>query len=362
MRLLFAEHGNWMSATRGRAEWACCEQHNVGVGSGRPRRRPRRSNPRTADRLRDKHTGTPTRGRLWYGEVASRVATELLKEVEAPPSEGRRNLFRKQGAFRLHGSPPQTWTETVEEAGKATSRALDAGHSRILVELDHPKLLNSTCVADADFLVEACGVLGQVIMEQRPMRTLLMLFPTERERQLAETQKIPDRLVGSVRVGVLGRDRFFESDDICLLASPCNLTANPEVIEEVEKIHYTSWRAPIRPVILLNPRLTAVSQLIAPRRRRPTFLSDYVTAYFAAPRIHGSRHHQAVLLRSFPHKWQTFVALSDSSVYLIDEADDKPKLETILAAVMSEIEGPLRGLLDSTDMHDGDEDILQMLF
>ena len=174
---------------------------------------------------------------------------------------------------------PNDLNETVIQAQAAAQAALDAGHSRVQVEIKIPELKIQPV---AQQFIQPFIALGP---------QLRLLFPDAGSAALARRDwgNPPYGIRGLLETKVQAEETFF------IFIEPSSVE-----VEDVERI--CDAISP-RPMILLNPCLENVSVVgigYASRRLRDRFLSTIEPCYHLQPLD------QAILFRCYPHPWQVW--------------------------------------------------------
>lgn len=203
---------------------------------------------------------------------------------------------------------PTTLEDAIAQAKAATQAALDAGYSRLQVELLFPDLKPMLVAQQFLEMFEGLGDQLKVLFADAGAAALARRDwgPTPFEvRGLSELKAEPQP-----------EDRLF------LLVAPSSVE-----VAEVEKL---CGQVGDRPVVLLNPRLDDVGVVgigYAGRQLRTRFLSTFESCYYLRPLD------QAALLRAYPGQWQVWRE-TDAAYSLITEVPEKPigeDLDQILA-------------------------------
>lgn len=193
---------------------------------------------------------------------------------------------------------PQGLDEAIEQAKAATIAALEAGYTRLQVELVIPELKSMPI---AEQLLPIFAAYGS---------HLKVVFPDAGAAALARRDWGPMafeiRGLDEIRAQLRAEDRAV-------------LVVEPSAVEvaEVEKL---CTEAGDRPVVLLNPRLEDVATIgigYAGRQLRERFLNTLESCYYFRP-LEG-----AVLFRCYPTPWQVWQA-GDGGYALLAEMPTKP--------------------------------------
>ena len=265
---------------------------------------------------------------------------------------------------------PVNLSETVQQVAAAVEYAALEGHSRLRVDLRNPELVSKDRVSSVLSTVEALpptsktrqkrayqrmqvlmeaanemvkcillcrdklpGLGGTNIKSLRPPRGSLF-FNSRADLELGKPMLHPD-LISSVQLHALGEG--FEStaaqSDVSVVLCPSNMHGNPGHIESIEFVHYSNWNNH-NIVIVVNPSLVALTRLKSMNNelRPPSFLSDYLDAYYIDPVSYLARSAVGAILRCYPRKWEMYLLkLSTGNGFrLIGEQDQRPSREKLL--------------------------------
>jgi hypothetical protein len=193
---------------------------------------------------------------------------------------------------------PKTLEEAIAQARSATQAAIEAGYSRLQVELLFPEL-KPMPVAE-QFLLLFTDLGSQ----------LKVFFPDAGAAALARRDwsnpSYEIRGVGEYKASIQTEDRVF------VLVAPGSA--------EVKQVEQMSQQAGDRPFILLNPRLEDVATIgigYVGRQLRERFLNTIETCYYLRPIESGA------ILRAYPSSWQVWREAGEE-YELIAEVDRKP--------------------------------------
>ncbi|MBF2045875.1 MAG: DUF1995 family protein [Elainella sp. C42_A2020_010] len=208
---------------------------------------------------------------------------------------------------------PQTLEEAVEQAKVATKAALDAGYTRLQVELLFPEL---KMMPIAQQFIPAFEDLGS---------QLRVYFPDAGAAALAR------RDWGEKPYAIRGiRDLNSEiqpDEQLILFVEPSSV--------EVQEVEQLCQVAMDRPVVVLNPRMEDIVTIgigLAGRRLRERFLNLFESCYYLQPL------EKAAIFRAYPSGWQVWVE-KDADYELVSETPQKPvgeALDQILMAATGE--------------------------
>lgn len=201
---------------------------------------------------------------------------------------------------------PQTLESAVAQAKQATLAALEAGLTRVQVELIFPEIaLRAEAIARefANLFAEEYGP------------TLKVIFPDTGAAALARRNwgdlgcSVTDlgSRITPVENKVTAEDRIF------LLVCPSAV--------EIQKVEKVCNLAGDRPTVLLIPQLEDVSVVgigYAARQLRDRFLSTLESVYYLQALDSGA------LYRCFPGNWQVWQEQAETEFELLVERPDKP--------------------------------------
>lgn len=217
---------------------------------------------------------------------------------------------------------PSTLEDAIAQAKDATLSAMEAGYTRLQVELIIPEIA---------LKAQAIALEFTSIFEQYGSN-LAVIFPDTGAAALARRDwgEVPFKVtdLGSSRTPV--EVKISEEDQAFLVVSPSSV--------EVGQVEKLCNLAGDRPVILLIPQLENVAIVgigYAARQLRERFLSTLETCYYLKP-LDG-----AAVFRVFPNPWQVFAETENNQFELITEQPTKPMgdvLERILTGTTGEEE------------------------
>jgi hypothetical protein len=222
---------------------------------------------------------------------------------------------------------PKTLEAATEQAKVATQAALEAGYTRLQVELQFPEL---KILPVAQQFVPAFEAWGS---------QLRVYFPDAGAAALARRdwgeQPYPIRGIRDLKAELEPKDRLI-------------LFVEPSAVE-VQAVEQICQMALDRPVVMLNPRLEDVAIVgigLAARQLRERFLSTFEPCYYLQPL------EKAAIFRAFPFGWQVWVEDAEGDYSLLAETPQKPvgeELEQILSTNSADAAVPSRrkGLLAS---------------
>mmetsp|Transcript_41122 Transcript_41122/g.68356 ORF Transcript_41122/g.68356 Transcript_41122/m.68356 type:complete len:273 (+) Transcript_41122:67-885(+) len=213
---------------------------------------------------------------------------------------------------------PSTTGELSRQVAAASVRSIEGGHLRLLVTVPHRRVL-----ACAHHLVN--------VLEEQGMPTRVFLNGVAALNTWSHRSGVLQS-----RCDVLGLGQVAAADGALLLVSPCNRPHKQVVTEYIEQ---TDWktlqavqsllaRAYDRPIIMLNADLEAlVLHRHASRPVRPTFMADFVHAYYLATRPPSQSSFLVsecvAVRRAYPADWEVFASSN------VHSSSSQP-LETIL--------------------------------
>ncbi len=217
---------------------------------------------------------------------------------------------------------PNNLDDAIAQAQIATQAAIEAGYTRLQVELVFPEL-------------KPMPVAEKFISVFRDRGAGLKLFFTDSGiAALAKRDwgEIPHQIrsldVAGSRQTTPVEEQVDPDDELYIFVSPSSVEVSP-----VEQICSAVGE---RPVILLNPRLEDVATVgigYAGRQLRQRFLDTIEPCYYLRP-----LDDQSAILRCYPSPWQIWYA-TDGVYQLIAEEQDRPdseKLDEIFAGALGQ--------------------------
>ena len=205
---------------------------------------------------------------------------------------------------------PKTLEEATEQAKVATRAALDAGYSRLQVELQFPEL---KILPVAQQFMPAFADWGSQLRVYFPDAGAAALARRNWGEQLYKIRGIRDL-----------KSELDPDDRLIVFVEPSAV--------EVQEVEQICQIASDRPVVMLNPRLEDVAVVgigLAARQLRERFLSTFESCYYLQPL------EKAAIFRAFPSSWQVWIEDAEGDYSLLTETPQKPtgeELEQILAA------------------------------
>jgi len=216
---------------------------------------------------------------------------------------------------------PTTLESAIAQAKQSTLTALEAGLTRLQVELKIPEIaLKGEIIGKefADLFADDYGA------------GLKVLFPDSGAAALARRnwQDVSFQVndLGSRNTPI--ENKVSEDDQLFLVVSP-----SPVEVQKVEKLCNLAGD---RPVILLIPQLEDVTTVgigYAARQLRERFLNTLESCYFLQPMD------DAALLRRFPGGWQIWIDKGENNFEFFCEEPEKPvgdKLDRLLRKAAGE--------------------------
>ncbi len=212
---------------------------------------------------------------------------------------------------------PKDLDSAIAQAKEATRLALDAGYTRLQVEIMIPELKVMPVAASFLPMLEGLDL------------NLRVFFPDAGAAALARRdwgEKPYDvRGIGELKAAIQPEDQLF------LFIEPSSVE-----VKDVEKL---CEQAGDRPVILLNPRLEDIATIgigYAGRQLRERFLNAIESCYHLRPLDGGA------ILRAYPDPWQVWLETDPDQYKVIAELPRKPvgeELERIFIAATTPAEG-----------------------
>lgn len=199
---------------------------------------------------------------------------------------------------------PKSLEEATEQAKVATQAAIEAGLTRLTVEMVIPELKQQPIAEQFLQVLQAMGLQFKVY------------FPDAGAAALAKRDwGDPDFTIR----GINEHKANIEPDDEAFLL------VNPSSVE-VGDVEKTCEAAMDRPVVLLNPQLEDVSIVgigYAARQLRERFLSTLEPIYYLRP-MEG-----ACVFRCYPQTWQIWKETAPNDYELVTELAQRPNTEVI---------------------------------
>ena len=197
---------------------------------------------------------------------------------------------------------PTTLPEATEQAKIATQAALDAGISRLQIEMAIPEIKHQP--------------IAQQFLELFSDRQFKVLFPDAGAAALARRDwNNPEFVIRGL--GELTQTVDPE-DDLYLVVNPSAVEVN-----QVEALCNTALD---QPVVLLNPKLEDVAIVgigYAARQLRDRFLSQIETCYYVRPIDQG------VIYRAYPGPWQIWRETGPDEYEHVQDLSNRPSSEDI---------------------------------
>jgi hypothetical protein len=199
---------------------------------------------------------------------------------------------------------PQTLEIAIDQARQATQAALEAGYSRLQVELLFPELKPMPVAEQYLSLFADAGAHLKVFFADAGAAALAR----------REWAGVPFQMRGVAElVQPVGPE-----DQAFVFVAP-----TPVEVLQIEAMAQTTGE---RPFILLNPKLQDVSIVgigYAGRQLRERFLSTIEPCYYLRP-LEG-----AAVMRAYPHPWQIWVEEAEGNYRLVATETDRPSSERI---------------------------------
>ncbi|NEQ21772.1 MAG: DUF1995 family protein [Microcoleus sp. SIO2G3] len=211
---------------------------------------------------------------------------------------------------------PNSLEEAIAQSREATLAAVEAGRTRLSVNLQFPELKEMPVARQFLPVFEQLGIQPKILFADTGAAALA-------RRDWADVPfEIDD--VGTSRTPV--ERKIQPEDEAFLLVAPSAV--------EVAQVEKMANLAGDRPFILLNPQLEDVSIVgigYAARQLRDRFLGTIESCYYLRP-LQG-----AAILRAYPSLWQVWLETNDE-YQLIAEVPQRPageELDRILAEATS---------------------------
>jgi hypothetical protein len=211
---------------------------------------------------------------------------------------------------------PNSLEEAIAQSREATLAALEAGCTRLSVNLQFTELKQMPVALQFLPVFEQLGIQPKISLPTRVRLPLPVVTGQTVSFQIDD--------VGTSRTPV--ERKILPEDEAFLLVAPSAV--------EVAQVEKMANLAGDRPFILLNPQLEDVSIIgigYAARQLRDRFLGTIESCYYLRP-LQG-----AAVLRSYPSLWQVWLETNDE-YQLIAEVPQRPageELDRILAEATS---------------------------
>lgn len=211
---------------------------------------------------------------------------------------------------------PNSLEEAIAQSREATLAALEAGCTRLSVNLQFTELKQMPVALQFLPVFEQLSIQPKILFADTGAAALARRDWTDISFQIDD--------VGTSRTPV--EKKILPEDEAFLLVAPSAV--------EVAQVEKMANLAGDRPFILLNPQLEDVSIIgigYAARQLRDRFLGTIESCYYLRP-LQG-----AAVLRSYPSLWQVWLETNDE-YQLIAEVPQRPageELDRILAEATS---------------------------
>ena len=206
---------------------------------------------------------------------------------------------------------PHTLDEAIAQAQVATQAALDAGYTRLQVDLAIPELKPMQPAYQYLSVFETYGAQLKVFFTDAGAAALA------RREWVGSSYNIQS-------IDIQGTRQTTSIDQLVVPEDRAFVFVAPSAVE-VGVVEQIANAAGDRPVILFNPRMEDVSIVgigYAARKLRERFLNTIEPCYYLKP-LEG-----AALLRCYPSQWQVW-AEAPEGYTLIAEETQKPTLERL---------------------------------
>jgi hypothetical protein len=211
---------------------------------------------------------------------------------------------------------PDTLEAAIAQAQTATQAALQAGYTRLSVELLFPELKVMPVAQQFVPMFEAMGQGVKVFFADAGTAAWAKQNWPGASYQFGSLDVAGSRQTTSVEEQIGTDDRIY------VFVAPTAVEVGP-----VEQIFEAAGE---RPSILLNPRLEDVATIgigYAGRQLRQRFLNTIEPCYLLRP-----LGDNLVLLRLYPHPWQVWLE-QEGTWQVIGESQEKPDSQAIAAMV-----------------------------
>jgi hypothetical protein len=207
---------------------------------------------------------------------------------------------------------PNTLDDAIAQSQSATLAAIQAGYTRLSVELVFPELKPMPVAEKFIPILSEYGNGLKVFFTDAGIAALAKRDWGDVPFKYGSLDVAGSRQTTPVEEQVQPDDRIF----LCIAPSAV----------EVRPVEQICNAAGDRPVILLNPRLEDVSIVgigYAGRQLRQRFLDTIEPCYYLRP-----LDDQSALMRSYPSPWQVWYS-SDGTYKMIAEEPEKPDSEKL---------------------------------
>lgn len=224
---------------------------------------------------------------------------------------------------------PTTLDDAIAQAQTATQTALDAGYTRLQVEILIPELKPMEPVYQYLSVLSHHG-------------SALKVFFTDAGAAALARRDWADVPYNIQSIDIQGTRQTTPVDQLVLPEDQAFVFVSPSAVE-VGLVEQIADAAGDRPVVLFMPRLEDVSIVgigFSARKLRERFLNTIEPCYYLKP-LEG-----VVLLRSYPSQWQVWLEKEDGYTLIAEEAQ-KPSLERLdelLSTVMGTKQPRNRGM------------------
>ncbi|HEY9664049.1 MAG TPA: DUF1995 family protein [Allocoleopsis sp.] len=193
---------------------------------------------------------------------------------------------------------PQDLNEAIAQAQAATQAALEAGLTRLQVELVFPEL-------------KMMPVAQQFLPPFETLEHKLRVYFTDAGAAALARRDWGEKPYAIRGINDLKAD-IQPEEELILFVEPSSV--------EVQNVEQLCQVAADRPVVLLNPRMEDIAMIgigYAGRQLRERFLNTFESCYYVRP-LEG-----AALFRAYPDPWQVWLEKEDT-YELIAETPQKP--------------------------------------
>lgn len=206
---------------------------------------------------------------------------------------------------------PNTLDDAIAQAQTATQSALEAGYTRLQVDILIPELKPMEPAYQYLSMLSHHGA-------------ALKVFFTDAGAAALARRDWADVSYNIQSIDIQGTRQTTPVDQLVLPDDQAFVFVSPSAVE-VELVEQLANAAGDRPVILFMPRLEDVSIVgigFSARKLRERFLNTIEPCYYLKPL------EAVVLLRSYPSQWQVWLEKEDGYT-LIAEEQQKPSLERL---------------------------------
>lgn len=232
------------------------------------------------------------------------------------------SVTMSESSALIHPELPRDLAEAQAQAIQAVQTAIQAGYTRVMVEIRVPEV-----------------ELKPEILAQ-PFLTLLdppfsLLFSDAGAAALAqrEWQGQDLDLEGITLQGISARSVVSQEMGLIFLLPAVSTL---DTVEQICRVVSKGEQQP-RPVVLINPQLQDAASVgvgLAGRRFRERFITTFEPCYYLRPLASGA------LLRIYPHPWTVWAEMEDGDYRLLQTVDHQPDGEELAEIFAADSDQP----------------------